>query len=208
MNGQPPGEPSLVEWGVAALTAAGETESGDQHLVKPFPDGVLLAVVDGLGHGDQAALAAKLAIETMATHVQESAISLIIRCHQALIKTRGAVITLASISARDNTMTWIGVGNVEGMLVRGDSSAGLSREVVLLRGGVVGYNLPSLRAMALPIVPGDTLIFATDGISADFPKALVVSDSPQQTSDRICSQYAKKTDDALVLVARYLGRTS
>jgi serine phosphatase RsbU (regulator of sigma subunit) len=37
---------------------------------------------------------------------------------------------------------------------------------VLLRSGVVGYQLPTLRASTLPIAPGDLLIFATDGIGA------------------------------------------
>jgi len=34
------------------------------------------------------------------------------------------------------------------------------------------------------------------------------SEVPQRTADRILAQYGKHTDDALVLVARYVGQAS
>src|SRR5437867_365164 len=51
---------TLVHWAVATLALEGERESGDLHLVQPVTDGVLIAVVDGLGHGEEAAAAARL----------------------------------------------------------------------------------------------------------------------------------------------------
>jgi len=53
--------PRLIEWGVATLALPGETQSGDRHLVKPVGSTVLVAVVDGLGHGAEAATAAQAA---------------------------------------------------------------------------------------------------------------------------------------------------
>ncbi len=50
---------ALIDWGVATLMLAGERESGDLHLVKPVGTGVLVSVVDGLGHGAEAAAAAR-----------------------------------------------------------------------------------------------------------------------------------------------------
>jgi len=49
----------LIWWGVAERALPGQTVSGDKYLVKPLADGVLLAVVDGLGHGGEATAAAK-----------------------------------------------------------------------------------------------------------------------------------------------------
>src|SRR2546428_12006154 len=51
----------IVEWGVASQTLAGEVQSGDKHVVKSFPHGALLAAIDGLGHGEEAAAAANMA---------------------------------------------------------------------------------------------------------------------------------------------------
>jgi serine phosphatase RsbU (regulator of sigma subunit) len=195
----------LIEWGVAALPLAGEAESGDLYLVKPFPYGVLVAVVDGLGHGPEAALAAKAAVAALEDSAPESVIALLRRCHERLMKTRGVVMSLAFFSAQDSTLTWVGVGNVEGVLVRADAQASPARESVLLRGGVLGYEIPSLHASVIPVARGDTLILSTDGIRHGFAEELTLRDSPQQIADRILAQCGKDTDDALVLVARYLG---
>lgn len=196
---------ALIEWGVAALTLAGETESGDLYLVKPFPYGVLVAVVDGLGHGPEAAFAAKTAEAALEDSAAESVVALLRSCHKKLMKTRGVVMSLAFFSAQDSTLTWLGVGNVEGVLVRADAKAHPARESVLLRGGVVGCELPPLGASVIHVFRGDTLILSTDGIRHGFAEELTLRDSPQQIADRILARHGRGTDDALVLVARYLG---
>jgi serine phosphatase RsbU (regulator of sigma subunit) len=173
--------------------------------VTAFTDGVLLAAVDGLGHGEEAAAAAKIAVTTLEEFPGESVIALVNRCHKRLLESRGVVMSLASFDARDRTMTWLGVGNVEGVLRRGDAG-NQPPEVLLLRGGVVGVQLPPLSASIIPVVPGDTLVFATDGIQSGFADGLTVSDSPQHIADRILAQHGKGVDDALVLVARYVER--
>ena len=198
----------MIEWGVATLTLPGQTASGDRYVVKPFPDGVLVAAIDGVGHGDEAADAAKIAVTILETYGDESVLSLLKRCHEELRKTRGVVLSLASCNARESTMTWLGVGNIEGRLLRADPQAQPLRESLVLRGGVVGRHLPTAYASLVPVAPGDILIFATDGIRTDFSEGLTGSEVPQRTADRILAQYGKHTDDALVLVARYVGQAS
>ncbi|MGD0922183.1 MAG: SpoIIE family protein phosphatase [Terriglobia bacterium] len=197
--------PPLIEWGMAAQPLEGEAESGDQYVVRPLPNGVLVAAVDGLGHGPEAAAAARSAVVTLADYAHEPVISLIKRCHERLIRTRGVVMSLASFNALDNTMTWLGVGNVEGALLRADATARPARESILLRGGVVGYQLPALHASILPVTRGDVLILATDGIRGGFVEDVTLSDPPQQIAEQILARRASGADDALVLVARYLG---
>jgi serine/threonine protein phosphatase PrpC len=195
----------FIEFGVAFSTIPGESVSGDLHLVKTFSDGVLVAAVDGLGHGDEAAIAAKMAVATMEQHAKESVVSLVNLCHTALLRTRGVVMTVALLDGRQEALTWLGVGNVEGTLLREDAGANTARESVLLRGGVVGYQLPPLRPSVFPLVPQDTLILATDGIESGFAGGLKLSDPPQKIADHILAKHYKGTDDALVLVVRYLG---
>lgn len=200
----------FIESGVAMRALPGQTVSGDLHVVKPFPNGVLLAVMDGLGHGDEATAAAKTAAATLVEHAREHVISLLKRCHEALPRTRGVAMTLASCNNLEGTITWLGVGNVEGLLLRADAAANPPTERVLLRGGVVGYQLPVLHAGVLPISAGDLLIFATDGVRSDFGSDFGHSKSagtetPQQIADRLLEKWFKGTDDALVLVVRYLG---
>src|ERR1700739_1108618 len=112
--------PPVIDWGVAASTLPGQTQSGDLHLVKPVPTGVLIAVVDGLGHGAEAATAARTAVSTLSEHASESVLALLERCHWALKGSRGAVMSLAFADRQHDTLTWVGVGNVECILLHAD----------------------------------------------------------------------------------------
>src|SRR5579859_1973720 len=107
-----------ITWGVATRMLAGQTSAGDQYLVAPLPTGVLIAVVDGLGHGEEAEAVAKTAVATLQEYACESVTHLIRQCHEALQGTRGVVMSLAAINAGSSLMTWAGVGDVEGVLSR------------------------------------------------------------------------------------------
>jgi negative regulator of sigma-B (phosphoserine phosphatase) len=198
------GPAGVIEWGVAERAIPGERESGDLHVVEPFPDGVLVAVIDALGHGPEAAAAARVACATLQQHPSEPIAALAQRCHEQLRSTRGVVMTLVSIDAQSEALTWLGIGNVEGCLVRAGTSAERRREAVLHRGGVVGFSLPAPRPATLPLAAGDLLILATDGIASGFV-AGAHRGTPQQIANDILARYGKTTDDALVLVARYDG---
>ena len=195
----------MIDWAVATQAPPGEAVCGDLHLVKPIAAGALLAVVDGLGHGDEAVAAAKTAIVILEQNADELLTALVRRCHEALKNTRGAVMTLVRLSAFDGQFDWLGVGNVEALLLRAGSQAGPA-ERVLLRSGVVGYQLPQVQYSTRQIASGDLLVFATDGIAARFEESVVRSDSPQQIADEIMKRHFKGHDDALVLVVRFVGR--
>jgi len=65
-------------------------------------------------------------------------------------------------------------------MLRADRQAKARSDRVLLRSGLVGYQLPVLRATTLALAPDDSAHLATDGIDAGFNEGLVYSDSPQQ----------------------------
>lgn len=103
------------------------------------------------------------------------------------------------------TMNWIGVGNVEGFMLRGDPDGRPLREGLVQRGGVVGYQLPPLREGSYPVDAGDTLVLATDGIKSRFVEGINPGDAPREAAERVLKEYGKDTDDSLVLVVRYVG---
>jgi hypothetical protein len=108
-------------------------------------------------------------------------------------------------------MTWLGVGNVECVLLHTDlptraaHPARPARTSLVTRGGIVGSELPPLRTDVVSVAAGDTLIVATDGIKHGFADGVGTETPPQQLADQILARFHKGTDDALVLVARYLG---
>jgi negative regulator of sigma-B (phosphoserine phosphatase) len=195
----------LVEYGVARFVLPGQIESGDHHLVHCRRDGILIAAIDGIGHGEEAATAAKTAVSILKAGADEPVLSLVQRCHEGLRATRGVVLSLAAIETGHGMMTWIGVGNVQGVLVRSGAKNGTGHEGLLLRGGVVGSQLPALQAAVLPIAKGDTLVFVTDGIRAEFAESLSALESPQRAADKILKQHCRGNDDALVLTVRLVG---
>jgi len=195
----------MVEYGVAKYVLPGQGESGDHHLVCCNRKGILVAAIDGIGHGEEAANAAKTAAALLKSSADEPIISLVEQCHEKLRATRGVVLSLACIDPEHGMMTWLGVGNVQGVLMRGEAKGGNVQELLLLRAGVVGSQLPALQATVLPIVRGDTLFFATDGVRGDFSSTLSARENPQRAADRILNQYRSGNDDALVLVSRLAG---
>lgn len=197
-----------LEWSVAAATFPGQSRSGDLHVVLPRDDGALVAVVDGVGHGEEAAAAAAITGRTLERYRDESVISLARRCHAALIGTRGVAMSLARFGVADDTMTWLAIGNVDGVLVRNEPGSAPAREAVIMRGGVIGSRLPPLQATVVAVAPRDMLVFATDGIRPGFSALANPAHSPQKVADAILTAHAKDTDDALVLAVRYLGRAA
>src|SRR5207244_7111072 len=111
-----------------------------------------------------AARAARLAIAALARHAHESPPSLFERTHAALPISRGVVMSLAFFKRTDPSLTWLGVGNVEGLLVHAIDAAraARARKSLVTRGGIVGSELPRLQPEVLRLTPGDTLIFATE----------------------------------------------
>ena len=94
---------------------------------------------------------------------------------------------------------------MEGRLLRAEPGTGHPKENVLLRSGLVGYQLPVLQASVVPLSAGDVMIFATDGIRPGFAEGINLKQSPNHIAENILNQYFNGTDDALVLVARYRG---
>jgi negative regulator of sigma-B (phosphoserine phosphatase) len=195
-------KPALFDYAVASRAHDGAGVSGDLHIVRQSDHDVLVAVVDGLGHGHDAETAARLAISTLQSEPVRSITALVERCHAALSRSRGVVMSLAALDARRRTMSWLAVGNVEGVLIRAGER---KRQSILMRGGIVGHRLPTLRTTAVPLSPGDLLVFATDGVREGFAETLRAEAPLQETADRVLARHGRANDDALVLAGRWNG---
>ena len=194
-----------VEWSIAARPLPGEAGCGDRGIVLAAAQRALAAAVDGVGHGEQASLAADRAIQAVEAFAADDVVSVIEHCDRTLVGTRGAAISLASFDCLRDTITWIGVGNVEGALLRGTSTARAGGESLLLRSGVVGHELPPLAASTVDVRRGDLLVMATDGIDHAAAGELAPVGSCAEIASAIVDRCALAADDALVVVVRYLG---
>src|SRR5262245_23718567 len=134
-----PAGPSPFDHAVASRAQDGGGVSGDLHVVRRLGHRMLVAVVDGLGHGHDAEAAARMAIATIESEANPEIIGLVHRCDTVLSRSRGAVMSIALLDAERQQMTWLAVGNVEGVLIRAGTA---KRESILMRGGIVGHRLP------------------------------------------------------------------
>ena len=208
MASRPSRKVAPLDFGIASFVPEEQVESGDLSVVQCTPNRALIAAIDGIGHGASAAHAARVAAGVLESPADGTVIELVQKCHDALRLTRGVVLSLASIDLRRNLLTWIGVGNVQGVFLHCNGNGHSTSDALLLRPGVVGSQLPNLQAATLLISPGDTLAFATDGIRSDFSNDLFPYESPQRSADRILNKHCKGSDDALIFVGRFARRSS
>lgn len=199
------GTTGLFNWAAASSAFPGESESGDLFVVLSSSEGDLIAVIDGLGHGPEAAAAASTAAAVLREERTQSLEQAFRRCHHMLQGTRGVAMSVAALDSRTSSMAWLSVGNVEAVLLRANSGNSHAREWLVLRGGVVGYELPPLKTVHVSLSPGDVLMLATDGISHGFVDDTRILEPVAYCARRVMARHRRPADDALVLVARYGG---
>lgn len=178
-----------------------ERVSGDDAVVVRFPDGLMAAVIDGVGHGGEAHDAARRAAEVIAAHAAEPPEAVLAHANTALKGTRGAAATVARLLHDEGRILVAGVGNVSARLhFHG------WHDTFLSTAGVLGRMAPNarIRVSDHPLPRGATLLMFTDGIpqrtNLDSPE-MVVPEHPAMAAHHLL-KHARDRDDALVLVAR------
>ena len=140
----------------------GERCSGDHAAFVRLKDALILAVADGLGHGQLAREASLSAIRCVTEGPERALDEMLVLCHAALQRTRGAVMSVTRIEEPSGEAALAGVGNVStnvcgpGVFERHiGSSAAL---------GMPG-QLPRIRIERAHLRTWDALVQFTDGLS-------------------------------------------
>lgn len=176
----------------------GESVCGDDWLVCESADALIIALIDGLGHGEKAHEAAIATKDHVASCVQpdQAAPSLEVimeSCHKAIRRTRGAAVALLKLG--EDHAHFLSVGNVALRLSGGHKSG------VICHAGIVGRRSRPHRSFPLLWPPRSSVFLFTDGISSRFQEP-VQALSPRQCAKQILNDYGKDTDDASILVLR------
>lgn len=190
---------SDLELGVVCRPVEGETACGDAWAIDRRGDTLRVILVDGLGHGPDAALAADEAIRVLRRH-QGGPEDSLDAAHATLRATRGAAAAVADIRAPEGEVRFAGVGNIAAMLV----TVGDSRSLVS-HNGIVGHQMRRAPEQRVPWTAGGTLLAHTDGLTthwrlADY--AGLVRRHPALLAAALFRDHARARDDATVLVVR------
>jgi serine/threonine protein phosphatase PrpC len=191
-----------VCWGAALRPKHGQTICGDAFVVQPLAgDALLVAVVDGLGGGAEAAHAAQGALASISSAPERTLPDLLSRAHNAIHGTRGAVIGLLRLDLARARLAYIGVGNIG---VHAYSQRPIKP---ISKNGILGYRMPTLLELSYTFDPGDCFVLFSDGISSRFTldRTLGGGAPAQELADTVLERYGKTTDDATVVVIGTTG---
>jgi len=155
-----------------------------------------IVLVDGLGHGPEAALAADAAL----LHAEESAFlsprRMIETIDDGIRGSRGAAIGVAQIDAARRTLSWFGVGNVRAALF-GEKTQRFEGTP-----GIVGTGCRTPLVEVLPFADGDLLVLWTDGsrsnLTLDQASKRLKGD-PEALARRLVDRFSTGRDDAGVV---------
>lgn len=186
-------------WGVASRPHYRETVGGDLVVCRPSGAGLLVAVVDVLGHG-RAAYRVAAQLEEYLQVADEDVRGLYLELSRlSAAGGRGCALFLAHLV--QDTMFYLGVGNIRAWLVEKNGHI----RGIPLKAGVVGRFQPDIRESREPVPVQVTLVVCTDGIKRGFTPlglAWVGLLEPEMAARRILGEYGMKEDDASVLVVR------
>jgi serine phosphatase RsbU (regulator of sigma subunit) len=192
----------VAEQTVAIATASrphpDEAVNGDAWVVHQQGTTWRIAVIDGLGHGPQAAEAALEAVRALDAHPAAAPASALQLCHAALVGTRGAAISVAVLDLAAARLTYAGIGNVEAHLWQ----AGRSQRPISYR-GIVGSVMRTVRSFEFPLTDDWLLVLHSDGLSSrlEVPTLEAARADLQATADALLARWSRSSDDATVVVA-------
>jgi anti-sigma regulatory factor (Ser/Thr protein kinase) len=184
-------------FGAISIPLKGETECGDGWALAQETDSTTLMVIDGLGHGSFAAIAAECAQESFAAAPSAAPRAIIERAHRALSGTRGAAAAVARITGK-NKVSYAGVGNITGYLIENEKSQGL-----VSHNGTLGLTLPRLQQFEYERSADSLLVMHSDGLSArwDLRKNdMLRARHPAIIAAVLYRDHARPRDDATVVV--------
>lgn len=187
-----------VSYGLIHQPVVGEQTCGDTYLLLDRGTFVLVAVVDGLGHGPAAEEAAQKAVAYIEAHATQPPQQLLEGCHRALRGTRGAVLAIARIERENGKLIHSGLGNIETRVVTAEK---VYHPVTVH--GIVGHQARKFRSEEIPFQPGDLLLMHSDGISDRFELSTKARGRDLQLlASQIAHEHGRHHDDQLLLIVR------
>ena len=199
LNGATGLAPMMGPAGVA-VAMPGEVVSGDGWTSRTDPGGVTVLVVDGLGHGTEAAVAANAAVTQFHSSSTESPADILAAVHRAMRHTRGGAVAVARIEWASETVTFAGLGNIAGTIV---GLTGEPRRMVSYN-GIAGHNARKIQSFEYPC-PDGVLIMHSDGVGTswamdDYPG--LVNAHPMLIAGVLYRDNNRGRDDATIVVTR------
>lgn len=174
---------------------------GDGCIVKREGGKVKILFGDGLGHGEFAHEAMKVAEEIFMDSQEEGPVDLLRLLHEKMRRTRGMVATIAVADAGNGEWTICGVGNI---LTR--VYTGVAYKNYMSYNGAVGLNIPkSMNQTTYTMEKNQHLVMVSDGIRSRWDLlryGSILKHDSMVFASALYKDFSRGTDDASVLIAK------
>lgn len=178
----------------------GERRSGDAAFVVEIEGGILAAIVDVLGHGDEAGALAVEIQQFILRRATAKVAELLNDLNARIRGTRGAAVGLCAVESASGRLRYAGIGNTR---IR---RFGRTETRLVSRDGVVGGTMRSPTEATLQLEDGDVVVLYTDGVKSQFKPqeyAWFRTGTADWVAATILHRFGKSHDDASCLVLRY-----
>lgn len=178
----------------------GEPRSGDDAWFGRRDGRLVLALADGLGHGNDAREAAAAAIDVVASTDAPPA-DLCRLAAAAAVGTRGTVLTVIELDEQDRTLRVSGGGNVMTHIVGPRGTRILSTQAAVLGNH---HRVPTFTHEQLDLDAHDVVVMFTDGISARARLDVhnnALRGHPLRVAHHMLETFGRTSDDAMVVVS-------
>ncbi len=183
----------------AGVEVALTEESGDGWAVAEVDHGLAVAVVDGLGHGPQASIAADAALSAFARDAADLD-TFLARANAAMRTTRGGAVAVCRLDLTRRVLECVALGNISGRILAHGAERGL-----LSRSGTVGLleRPPRAQPSSYPWPAGATLVLWSDGLHSRLDLSTepsLLAHDPAVVAATLHRNHARERDDATVVV--------
>lgn len=188
-----------ISSGCVNVPKPGEEVCGDACTVADTPAGRTAMVVDGLGHGPDAAIAANEALRLFHRHRHLPLPQILEYLHAGLRPTRGAAVAIARYDGQRSTVVYGGIGNIAGSIQTGHEM----RRMISMN-GTAGHIARRIQTFDYPSA-GGLVIMHSDGLTMNWSLERypgITRMHPTLISAVLYRDYARRRDDATVLVVK------
>lgn len=178
----------------------GERDCGDTGVIVQRENECFMALVDVLGHGEEAYLVSERARDFFEENNQAPLPDLMQGLHKHLQGTRGAVAALCRLDTQTGELHYTGIGNITVRVL------GTQTLRFVLKDGVVGYMMGAAHDKTARLYSGDVLLMYSDGIKEHFELfdcPGLLTGGAEDVAQTLMEHFGKQEDDASCIVMRY-----
>jgi len=189
-----------IDYYLAKMPLLSEKECGDAGIIKEFDNKIFAAVVDVLGHGQNAYQLTLVMEKFLEKNYRENLTGILRGLHEHIKGSVGAAAILCLLDLDSGQLEYTGIGNLTIRIF------GKNNKRLLPGEGVIGYIMSTPKADMVTLVPGDILLVHSDGIKAHFEAADypgIHRQTAREIAEGVLNRFNKGIDDAICFVLNY-----